>query len=131
MATDLTTIFGNEINVYAQPADIDRQYVGFPGCDGLVSMELGLRGRQLVISGTLASSGEDYEAARSNLQDWIKTIEAYLYETETDYSFAGWTYYDVVFDKFEIFPGTDGRAFAWTAEGWVTCRFRMLGRILS
>jgi len=130
MATALTTIFGNEIKVYSQPRQADRQYVGFPGVHGLAAMHMGSRGSQLVITGTLASSGSGYNDARTNLQAVIDDIEEYLWAGAADYSFAGTTYYNVVFDKFQLTPDADGKAFHWTAEGYVTCSFVCFARIL-
>ena len=129
MATDLTTIFGSEINVQAQPANVDRQYVGFPGGNGLLSMNLGTRGRQLVIAGTLAATGSGYADARSNLQAIIDNLESYLTAPEADYSFAGTTFLNVVFDRFQLIPDSN-KVFHYTAEGYVTCRFICYGRSL-
>lgn len=125
MATNLTTIFGNEIKVYAQPRQPDLQYTGFPGAAGLVGMNMGTRGRQIIVTGTLASFGSNYVNARDNLQDVINTIEAYLYPNvePADYSFAGETYNYVIFEKFQLMPDGTGKAFHFTAEGYVTCRF--------
>ena len=123
MATNLTTIFGNEIKVYAQPRNADRQYVGFAGADGLVSMQMGARGRQIVVSGRLAAGGANYSAARANLQAVINGIESYLTDAATDYSFAGTTYTDVVFDKFQLIADNAGKAFHWTAAGYATADF--------
>jgi hypothetical protein len=132
MATDLTTIFGNEIKVGAQPRDIDRQYAGLAGAHGLLAMHMGTRGRRIVVTGTLASSGVDYAAARANLQDVIDGIEAYTYPgvAAADYSFFGETYNNVVFDRFQLVPDSDGRFFHWTSSGYATCSFICLLRQL-
>ena len=114
----------------AQPRHAARQYVGFVGAHGLVGMHMGTRGRQLVITGKLASSGASYSAARSNVQTTIDTIEAYLWEDVADYSFEGTTYANVVFDKFQLLTDNKGKAFHWTSEGYVTVDFIMYGRIL-
>lgn len=130
MATDLTTIFGSEINVYAQPRAADRQYAGFPGAHGVVGMFMGTRGSRLVISGTLASSGANYNTARANLQAVIDSIEAYLLALPADYSFKGTTYYNVVFDRFELIPDARNKVFHWTSEGYATCLFICIARVL-
>lgn len=125
MATDLTTIFGTEIKVCAQPRRPQRQYVGFAGGDGVVSMHMGTRGRQIVITGKLSATGTDYDDARSNLQNNIDTIEEYLYST-TDadsYSFKGQVFDDVVFESFNLLPDSQGKAFHFTSEGYVTADF--------
>ena len=133
MATDLTTIFGNEIRVGAQPRDFDRQYAALAGAHGLLSMHMGTRGRRVFISGTLASSGAGYAAARANLQEVIDAIEqTYTWPgvAAADYSFMGETYYSAVFDMFELTPDNKGMFFHWTNEGYVTCDFVCLLRQL-
>jgi len=122
-ATPLTNIFGTEIKVYAQPRQGQRQYAAFPGADGVVGMFMGTRGRQIVITGMLADTGSNYYNARANLQATIDAIEAYQQEPEADYSFAGETYTDVVFDKFQLVPDNNGKVFYWTSDGYVTCKF--------
>jgi len=130
MATALTTIFGTEIKVYEQPRTADRQYVGFPGVHGLLAMHMGTRGRQLVITGILASSGANYNAARANLKAVINSIEPYLWASAADYSFKGTVYLAVVFDRFQLQPDSAGKVFHWTSEGWVTCDFICFARSL-
>lgn len=130
MTIDLTTIFGNEIKVYAQPRQADRQYVGLPGAHGLLSMDMGTRGRQLVITGKLAATGNDYADARTNLQAIIDDIESYLWATAADYSFAGTTYEYVVYDKFQLVPDSGGKVFYWTADGYVVADFICYARSL-
>ena len=130
MATALTTIFGSEIKVYRQSRQAERQYVGFAGAHGVTVMHMGTRGRQLVITGRLASSGANYSAARTNCQAVIDSIEAYLNEGSASYSFEGTTFNNVVFDRFELVPGFDGKAFHWTNTGYVTVDFVCYGREL-
>ena len=86
---------------------------------------MGTRGRRLIVSGKLAATGANYQAARVNLQDIIDSIEEYLYpDTDpADYSFAGETYNHVVFEKFQLTPNASGKAFHFTSGGYVTCRF--------
>jgi len=123
MAVDLTTIFGSEIKVSVQPRRAEKQYTGFPGAHGLVSMDLGTRGRQMVVTGRLRASGNDYSDARSNLQAKIDDIEEYLWADVSDYTFKGQTYSNVIFDKFELMPNSRGKTFHWTSEGYVTADF--------
>ena len=130
MAINLTTIFGSEINVYIQPRQSERQYAGFPGSHGVVTMHLGTRGRQLVISGTLRATGANYSVARAALQAAIDSIESYLWAYAADYSFAGTVFATTVFDKFQLVPDSKGKVFRLTREGWVTCNFTMYGRSL-
>lgn len=130
MATALTSIFGSEINVYCQPRQSERQYVGFPGAHGVVSTHLGTRGRQLVISGTLRATGANYAVARAALQSAIDTIESYLLAYPADYSFAGAVFSHTVFDKFQLVPDGKGKVFGLTGAGWVTCNYIMYARTL-
>ncbi len=122
---DLTTIFGNEIVVSPQPRHIDRQYTGIAGAHGLLSMHLGTRGCQIVITGTLAATGANYAAARVNLQAFIDSIEAYTYPgvAADTYTFMSDTFYNVLFDKFQIIPDREGKIYHYTSTGYVTCRF--------
>ena len=120
---DLTYIFGDEIRVFAQPRQIDRQYVGLPGSHGLLSMHMGSRGKQIIVAGTIYGSGNDYAYARAVCQAWLDWIELYLYADAADYTFMDDTYYNVVFDKVELLPDSQGKAFHYTAEGYVTANF--------
>lgn len=125
MATDLTTIFGSEIKVFCQPRQAARQYVGFPGVNGVVTTHLGTRGRQLVINGRLRAT------TRLLLATAIAAIESYLWADAADYSFAGETYSHVVFDiPIRLIPDNAGKAFHFTSEGWVTCDFVCYARLL-
>jgi len=130
MAVDLTTIFGNEINVYHQPRHVERQYAGFVGAHGLIAMHLGTRGRRFVVTGTLRATAGSYAAARVLLQVAIDTIEPYLWSDAADYSFCGVTLIMVVWDKFELVPDSDGKVFHWASPGWCTCKFVANGRSL-
>ena len=130
MATDLTTIFGSEIKVAAQPRRAEKQYAGFPGAHGLVGMDLGTRGRRMTVTGRLRASGSDYDDARGNLQTTIDTIEAYLWAEAADYTFKGETYNNVVFDKLELLVDNKGTVFHLTSDGKVTVDFVCLMTIL-
>lgn len=130
MATDLTNIFGPEIRVYAQPRQLDTEFVGFPGADGVLRMNMGTRGRQLVISGTLAATGTDYKDARANLQAVIDSIESLQNEEEAVYTHKDISYLNIVFDRFELVPDGAGKAFFYTAEGWLLCNFICYARCL-
>ena len=127
MAVALTTIFGSNICVYQQPVRSVRQYTGFPGAHGLAGMHLGTRGRQLVVSGHLAVNGASYSVARAAMQTAVDAIEAFLLADPADYSFAGVTYYAVVFDKFELAPDGSGKVFHWATGNRVICRFTCWG----
>ncbi len=133
MATDLTSIFGNEINVLAEPRKIDRQYRSFAGANGLVSRSMGHRGRPLVVTGLLrGSSSSNYNTARGSLQDIIDDIDTIMRATEEeDFSFAGQTYYDVVWDDFKIIKDSSNNYFQLTAGGACMVRFIATGRLLN
>ncbi len=130
MATALTTIFGGEIKVYAQPRQADRQYVGFPGAHGLTGMHMGTRGRQLVITGRLRAEGNDYDAARANLQEDIDEIEEYLWAEASDYSFKDDTYSNVVFDRLNLTPDSQGKVFHFNSKEEVFADFVCFARQL-
>jgi hypothetical protein len=132
MATNLTTIFGSEIKAALQPRVHQRQYAGFPGAHGLTGMYMGSRGAPLAISGRLVANGANYQAARVALQVVIDDIDVGYIEAEADdYTYMGSTYYDVVFDRFELIPGRDGKYFHYTTAGDCVCDFICTGRSLS
>jgi len=123
MAEDLNNIFGIETQVYLQPRNIERQYVGFPGGHGVVAMHLGTRGRRLVITGTIRA------ATRALCQTAVEAIEPYLWANGADYTYKGGYYYGIVFDHFQLLPDYEGKVFHFTA-GSVFCRFVCYGRSL-
>ncbi len=123
MAADLTTIFGSEIKVVAQPREAQRSLAGFPGAHGLVSMYLGTRGRSIVVTGILRAAGANYNEARANLQDAIDALEAYQWAYATDYEFKGTTYEQVVFGRLQLLPGAGAKVFHLNAAGEVFARF--------
>jgi len=131
MAINLTTIFGNEIKVEKQPRIADRQHTGFPGAHGLTSMHLGTRGYPLVIRGNLAEYGANYQAAHSNLQSTIDDIEAYLWAGVDDYIFMGETFYNIVFERFQLIPNARGITIHWTSKHYATCEFVCYMRALE
>ena len=132
MSTALTTIFGSEIKAALQPRAHHRQYAGFPGAHGLTGMYMGSRGAPLMITGRLAAGGANYQAARVALQTIIDDIDVGYIEAEADdYTHMGSTYYDVVFNRFELIPGRDGKYFHYTAAGYCACDFICTGRSLS
>ena len=126
---DLTSIFGSEIVVSPQPRDIDREYTGFPGGHGVTAMHLGSRGYRFIITGRLRATGISYNAARITLGTAIRTIEQILFADAAIYTFRGETYYYIVFDKFELIPGRDGKVFHRTSS-CVTADFICQGRSL-
>ncbi len=123
MATALTAILGNEIKVGLRPRAADRQYVGFPGAHGLVAMHMGSRGFGLVVTGKLRATGASYSIARALLVAAIEAIGQYLWLGAADYSFAGTTYYNVVFEDFRLIPNSRGKYFYFTSTGQVVCEF--------
>jgi len=124
MATALTAILGNEIKVGLQPRAAERQYVGFPGGHGLVAMHMGSRGWGIIVTGRLrANVGGAYAAGRAALVTAIQAIEQYQWLGAADYTYAGTTYYNVVFENIRIVSGTDGKQFHFTSTGDVVCDF--------
>lgn len=122
MATALTAILGNEIKVGLQPRAAERQYVGFPGGHGLVAMHMGSRGFSLIVTGKLRATGASYSVARTLLVAAIEAIGQYLWLGAADYSYAGTTYYNVLFERFELVPNSTGKYFYFT-DSYVVCDF--------
>jgi len=120
---DFTSIFGNEIKVVAQPRRLQRQFVGFPGAEGLAGMYMGTRGYKIAVTGRLVGSGGSYDAARADLQTTIDAIEAYYADFPATYTFKGTNYNDVILVDFKILTGRGGKAFFWTSEGYMVCDF--------
>lgn len=128
--TALTTLFGTEIKVFAQPRLVEIQFVGFPGAHGVAGMNLGTRGKPLVITGTLRYSGSGYDNSRTLLDAWIAAIEALLWAEAADYTYHGQTYEQVQFVRFELIPDGQGKAYHMTANS-VFVNFIIHGHILE
>ena len=124
MSTALSTIFGADIKVGYSPPVHRRQFAGFPGAHGLVSLYLGTRGYEIRVTGTLWTTAGSYAAARALMQTQIDLINAYGAAVPATYTHQGDTYYNVVFGPLKISPsGPDAKTFHWTAAGYCTCRF--------
>jgi len=124
MAVALTNIFGSEIKVTAQPRDVHRQYSHFAGANGLTAMHMGSRGHRIIIEGIIRA------ASRPFLRLAVLAIEDWLYAGAVDYTFAGCTYYAVVWERFELQRDGSGKSVYWSSEGWVLTRFTAYGRAL-
>lgn len=118
MATALTTIFGKEIRVTAMTRQSHRQYTGFCGANGLTSMHLGLRGRQIFVVGQLREEGNNYSNARQAIQAEIDTIDAYKGPgaDAIDISYQGETYKSCVLDIFEPVRDGQGKSIHWDGK---------------
>ena len=116
MATDLTSIFGSEITVAAQPWIHHRNYTAFPGAHGLLGMWMGTRGYPLFITGRMRATGANYAAARATLQTAVNAISYLTSSLPADYSFAGITYNSIVFDTFRLIPDGRGKTFHMTSS---------------
>jgi hypothetical protein len=57
----------------------------------------------------------------------VDAIEPYLWADAADYSFAGTTFSNVVYDRFQLVPDAEGKVFHLTAS-YVLCYFVMFGR---
>ena len=131
MATDLTTIFGNEIIVNPQSKEVDREFSGFAGSDGLTSMNLGSRGSTLIVKGIIRGTGASYAAARADALSQLAAIEAYAAAGVADYSFKNDTYLSVVWYKIEKVPDPQsGKFFMFNSAGEVIVNFLAYGRSL-
>jgi hypothetical protein len=124
MATNLTSIFGSEIRVANQPVRSERTYHAWPGSHGLTSMFMGSRGAPFIVTGRLRATGASYSAARALLQTGIDAIEAWQFAYPQDYTFAGTTWPQTVFDRFELIRDGSGKSFHMDAvAGYVYCDF--------
>lgn len=126
MATPLTNIFGDEISVSPQANRIQRTFHGFTGANGITSMHHGSRGRTVIVSGRLRASGNNYQAARENLEDIVSDIEQYrsIDRNAADYSFMGTTYENCLFNRLTLIPsGKHGKIFHYNSEGQVYADF--------
>lgn len=130
MATNLSTIFGPEINVGVQPRLTERSFHGFPGAHGVTTMFLGSRGREVRITGRIVTAGAGYDAARVSCQVAIDAIEAWLFAPAADYSWGSCVYYAVVWEDFRLLPDGEGKFFSWLAGGKVAVDFVCIGRTL-
>jgi len=133
MSVDLTYIFGSEITSHCKPRTPQRQFTGYPGTHGVTAMLMGSRGRPLVTTGRLRAYGLTYAAARAALQGWIADIEAYQFLDAATYTYQNWTYYNVIFERFDLIPDRRGKVFHQTVvAGWIYlyCDFVCIGRTL-
>ena len=130
MSIALTTKFGYEIKVFTQPYLVEIQFVGFPGAHGVTGMNLGTRGKPLVITGKLRYAGSSYDNSRENLDAWIATIEALLWTDAADYTYHGQIYEQVQFTHFELVPDGEGKVYHMTAS-CVFVNFIIHGHILE
>ncbi len=128
MSIPLTDIFDNEIIVNVQNWRAQRNYVGFPGANGLLSTYLGTRGYVITVTGRLWASGTDYETARSNLQTIIDEINEIVTWYDDDYTHAGCNYESVVWDVFDLVPIGD-KFIRWDGAS-CHCNFIAQGRSL-
>ena len=131
MATDLTTIFGSEIVVSAQPRLSERQLTAYPGAHGLTGMWMGSRGYLIAITGRIrvdASGG--YSAGRLLLDTAVAAIEQYLYAAEADYSFSGSTYSNAVLEKFDLINDRNGKSYHYVKGNYLIADFVAVMRAL-
>jgi len=129
-ATALTTLFGTEIKVFAQPRLVEIQFAGFPGAHGVTGMNLGTRGKPLTITGRLSYSGSGYDNSRELLDGLIANIEALLWADAADYTYHGQTYEQVQFTHLELVPDGGGKVYHMTSSS-VFVNFIMHGHILE
>jgi len=131
MSTDLTDIFGDEITVHAQNRKVDQQLSGNAGSHGLTSMNLGSRGYDLVVKGTLRESGESYDAARAELQAVLDDeVEPLLWADADTYEFRGETWENIIWLDIQLIPDGNGVMFHYTSAGQMTVNFIALGKAL-
>jgi len=130
MAT-FTSIYGDEISVWADTRKNLRQYSAFAGAIGLTAMSMGTRGRPIVISGRIrVAIATNYDAARTAMDAAIAVIEAYGLASAATYTFRGSTYNNCVCDDpFRVIPNGTGKAY-YVAGGYLICLFQAIWREL-
>lgn len=109
---NLTTLFGNTINVGWQPRTPDRQLNRYAGGFGATSMLMGSGTWPLTVRGTLRAPGASYAIARTAMVNLIKSIENLAWQPEQTYSYGNEIYRYVVFEKM-ILHDSDGKHFRW------------------
>jgi len=115
---NLTSIFGDEITVYRTALQVDREYTGFAGAEGLSSMFLGTRGYDIVVTGILRAngSGSSYQNARLAMADKILDLENWLVIDDRDYEFMNEHFGNVVWEKIDFIPNNRGNLFLFTSN---------------
>jgi len=122
----LTDIFGTHINVTPQGRRRDKQKTGFAGAHGMTGMNLGSRGRPIVVTGTLYAAGASYALARAALLAAINVIDAYQDLSDDTYTYQSETYYYTTFESpVMIQPGPAGRGIYYNGSQ-AFCRFQCL-----
>ena len=130
MATSLTSVFGSEISVSPGSKEVDREFSGCAGSDGLTSMYLGTRGSNISVRGIVRGTGSGYDAARANAISGLEAIEAHQIDPAADYTFKDDTYLSVVWYKVEKIPDGSGKVFHLNSKGEVIINFIAYGRSL-
>ncbi|HBG77805.1 MAG TPA: hypothetical protein DDW84_02995 [Phycisphaerales bacterium] len=130
MATDLTSIFCDEITVSRGAYQVDRQYSGFAGCDGLTAMNLGGRGKPIIVRGRLRASAGSYSSGRAAASALLNALESNSYLAAADYTFNGETFEQVVWERIEPVANQSGKSYHLTSAGEVIIDFIALGRTL-
>ncbi len=118
---DLTSIFGTAITVTPHPRVSQKQRVGFPGAHGVIGIELGTRGRIILVSGQLRATGASFAVAYLAMLALISAIESYQSASSATYTYGSATFYNVDFGDFRLVKRGD-RSFRWTPTGLI-CDF--------
>jgi len=121
MATQITTLLGNELKTTEAPRVMDRQFASFPGAHGITSITMGSRGWQLVFTGKVRLGGANYAAARAAAQTAIWNIAAMTAWDAGDYTYQNVTYYNCVWTNFRVLGGE--KTYVYTSNGYITVEF--------
>jgi hypothetical protein len=131
MSTNLTSIFGDEITVSCGAYQVDRQYSGFAGADGLASINLGGRGKPIIVRGRLRSGTvSSYADGRFDVSLALEMLQANAYLPADDYEFQGETFEQVAWEKIEPVVNQSGKSYHLTSTGEVIMDFIAYGRTL-
>lgn len=119
MATELSSILGNELIVGIVPPATQRTFTGYAGADGITSMNMGHRGYVVPIKGKIRVTGGSYAAARANADVVILNIAALQYWNPGIYTHLGSSYYNAIFHGFRV----TSEKYRFTNVGHMTVEF--------
>lgn len=133
MATELSSLLGNELVVGIAPPTPQRIFTGFAGADGIIAMDMGHRGYVVPITGQVSVYGDNYATARDAADDALLAIGNMQYWSPAAYTHKGSTYYYAIFHGYKALPGRGGKTYRYTTEGYMLVKFtiNLIGLVSS
>lgn len=125
MSVSLTNLLGTELIVGIDPPRNQRTFDGFPGANGLTTMNHGKRGYAVPITGKIRVYGASYAVARTNADAVIATMANYQDLPAADYYFGNTTYYNGIFHDFRILEETNRKAYSRNSDGYIIVKFQI------